>query len=210
MPGRGNAAAALLGALLTVVSLVMPWAAYSGESGDLSWSGTDISHLPTDLSDRIDQVTTGIHVMTIAAGVVAVLSLLRLVAPTVRLAWLVLLGSAVALFGAIGAVAELNSLLSDGGAFTPSMQAGGAVAVLAAAVAFIAAIRGVVVQRRSRRRTEQVGQPQAFQPQAFHTQAFQTQPGQPETFQTQPPPNQPPVGPPSADRPQPEPTAPDQ
>lgn len=144
---RANALATLGFAALTLGSLAVPWAAYSGESGGLSWSGFDVMGDPDRVADSLSTVVTCLHLVQWLSIGLIVLSVLRLIAPAAGLAWAVLIAAVVLVLCAVVAAFRFHGALRDVGAFAPDMRAGPIVTAVAAALCAVVAARGPAAQQ---------------------------------------------------------------
>ncbi|MFE9426895.1 hypothetical protein ACFYNO_28470 [Kitasatospora sp. NPDC006697] len=143
---RANAFIVLILAALVLGTLVMPWAGYSGESGDLQWSASDFLKHPDRFGD-IKSAVTGMEVMLWVGLGLVVLSLLRLIAPAVRLGWLAFTVALALLIATIATVANFAHALSQG-EYAPTLQSGAVLSVVLAVLCAVAAVFGPVAQRR--------------------------------------------------------------
>ncbi|SEK33345.1 hypothetical protein [Streptacidiphilus jiangxiensis] len=145
---RVNAVVTLVLAALTVWTLTLPWASYSGESGDLHWSGFDVMNNNSgQLSDSSANSVDCLHALQWIGVALIVVSVLRLLAPAVRMAWLGAVLGLGLLVSAVAALAQFHQSLQNGGVFAPSMQAGPVVAAVAALLCLAAGVGGLVAER---------------------------------------------------------------
>ncbi|MFC8719539.1 hypothetical protein [Kitasatospora sp. NPDC057198] len=141
---RINALLMLVSAVLAVGALALPWV---GRGGQTISAFEFIDHADDVGDGPIDHAVTAMQVVQWSGIALAVLSVLWLFAPGVRLAGTALL-PALVLFGAAAvALEELYRALDDAGRYAPSLSPGGYLTVVAALVALAAAARGPGLQR---------------------------------------------------------------
>jgi hypothetical protein len=139
---RANALATLGFAALTLGSLAVPWAAAGDPGGSLSWSGFDIMGDPERFADSLSCVVACLHlVQWLSIGLIA-LSVLRIIAPVISLAWAALFAAVVLVLCALAAAFRFHGALQNVSAFAPDMRAGPIVTALAATLCALAAARG--------------------------------------------------------------------
>ncbi|MGA5822371.1 hypothetical protein ACPC54_31450 [Kitasatospora sp. NPDC094028] len=149
---RSNAAATLVLAALTAGSLAMPWAGYSSrDSGDLQWTGLDLMRTPFRIFRDVDNAATLLQAIQWIGIGLAALSLLRLLAPDIGLAWLSVTGATALCLVTGVTLFRFYKALEGDGYLAPSMQYGAVVAMVAALLCLIVAARAPGARGRARR-----------------------------------------------------------